>query len=245
MKISIISDIHSNLEALTECIRVAEENGAEKFICLGDCIGYGPDPAAVLDMLVELPNFSCIVGNHEEYLFDTRVHEVKAPVKYAKEWTLGQLSEKHMEYISSLFYNKVENGVTYVHATTHDPSGWVYVTNVSHAIKCMNSASTDLIFYGHVHMPLMFHEKPNNSIEMSRPEQNETIILEQDQRYAINVGSVGQPRDNNPDASFVMYDEEAQSVTFHRVSYDYETTARKIRDYGLPVDFADRIEVGR
>lgn len=245
MKIAIISDIHSNLEALQSCLAVAEENGVMQYVCLGDCIGYGPDPVAVMETLLALPNFSCIVGNHEEYLFVEDPVEAKQNVKYAKDWTLQQLSERQMNFFSSIFYEKVENAATYVHATTDDDAGWVYINNKYHALNCMNHAKTNLVFYGHVHMPMVFHETEDKSINMLTPNANDVISLHEDQRYVINVGSVGQPRDKNPDASFVIYDDEANSVTFYRVAYEYAITAAKIRKYGLPEDFAHRVEHGQ
>ncbi|MDH5179063.1 MAG: metallophosphatase family protein [Gammaproteobacteria bacterium] len=245
MKVAIISDIHSNLEALTECVRVANEHGVEKYVCLGDFVGYGPEPAAVMDMLLALPGFTCIVGNHEEFLFDERDNDSPAKQKYAKSWTLSQLSEAQLDYISRLSYIEVADGVTYVHATTHEDSGWVYINNTSHALKCLQYAKTPVVFYGHVHVPMIYHEKPDKSISAVVPERDETLVLQEGHRYVINTGSVGQPRDNNPDSSFVIYDTDLRSVTFYRVAYDIKTTAEKIRACGLVEDSADRLLTGR
>jgi len=245
MKIAVISDIHSNLEALTACCRVAEEKGAEKFICLGDCVGYGPDPAAVLDMLQGLPNFACVLGNHDEYMFNSIDVTSSAPVQMVAEWTIGQLSKEHLDFLKSLSFAIVENGVTYVHASAHQPNSWGYVTSVEKAKKCMNAAATNLVFYGHVHIPMIFHEKPDNQIELLRPQTGQTVHLHPNRRYVINAGSVGQPRDDNNEAGFMLYDEESHSVTFHRVVYDYKKTIEKIYQYKLHPDFAERLESGR
>lgn len=245
MKIAVISDIHSNLEALTECCRVAEENGAEQYVCLGDCVGYGPDPVAVLDKLRSLPNFVCVLGNHDEYMFSFFDQENTGPVQMVAEWTIKQLSKEHIEFLKSLTYTQTENGVTYVHASTHQPGAWNYITSAERAKKCMDSSHTNLVFYGHVHIPMIFHEKPDNTVELLKPEAGQVIPLHQNRRYVINVGSVGQPRDNNNEACFVMYDEESHSVTFHRVPYDYRSTIRKINENNLHAEFADRLEVGR
>lgn len=244
MKIAVISDIHSNLEALTACCRVAEEKGAEKFICLGDSVGYGPDPVAVLDMLQGLPNFACVLGNHDEYMFNSIDVTSSAPVQMVAEWTIRQLSKEHLDFLKSLSYVIVENGVTYVHASAHQPNSWGYVTSVEQAKKCMTAASTNLVFYGHVHIPLVFHEKPDNTVELVQPQASKKIHLHQNRRYVINVGSVGQPRDDNNEAGFVLYDEESHSVTFHRVAYDYNKTIEKIYNNSLPSDFAERLEFG-
>lgn len=244
MKIAIISDIHSNLEALTACCRVAGEAGAEKFVCLGDCVGYGPDPLAVLDMLQGLPNFVCVLGNHDEYMFNSIDVTSSAPVQTVAEWTIAQLDKTHIGFLQSLAYMEVQNGVTYVHASAYKPNMWGYVTTTEQARKCMNAAKTNLVFYGHVHIPMIFHEKPDNSIELIRPPAGRKIALYPNRRYAINAGSVGQPRDDNNEACFVIYDEESHSVTFHRVAYEYKKTIEKIRKNGLHEDFAVRLESG-
>jgi len=245
MKIALLADIHSNLEALTECVRVANEHGTEKFVCLGDFVGYGADPAAVMDMLWALPGFTCIVGNHEEFLFDDMNNDSPNKKKYAKHWTMSQLSKQHLDYISQLSYMVVDDGVTYVHATTHEDSGWVYISNTSHAYKCLENASTLVVFYGHVHIPVIYQETSDKKLTSIYPKPGETILLQDGDRFVINVGSVGQPRDNNPDASFAIYDSELRSITFHRVPYDIEKTAAKIRACGLDEDSAARLFEGR
>ncbi|MDH5179949.1 MAG: metallophosphatase family protein [Gammaproteobacteria bacterium] len=245
MKIAVISDIHSNLEALDACCEKALREGAEQFVCLGDSVGYGPDPAAVLDKLRELPGFQCVLGNHDEYMFNFIGQESTGPVQMVAEWTVKQLSESHIDFLKSLTYVLVENGVTYVHASLYQPGSWFYITSAERAKKCLESAHTSLVFYGHVHIPLIFHEKADNDVVMINPEQDTPIYLKPNQRYVINVGSVGQPRDDNKDACFVLYDEDRHSVTFHRVAYDYQTTIRKINEKGLHPEFADRLAAGR
>ena len=245
MKIAIITDIHSNLEALTACCRLAEDKGAEKFVCLGDCVGYGPDPVAVLDMLQGLPNFVCVLGNHDEYMFNSIDVTSSAPVQMVAEWTVEQLDTAHLDFLKSLSYVEVDNGVSYVHSTLYQPNSWGYITSPEQAKKCMDSASTNLVFYGHVHIPMIFHEKPDDTVELVQPQAGQKIHLHQNRRYVINAGSVGQPRDDNNEACFVMYDEESHSVTFHRVAYDYKTTINKIHQNNLHPDFAERLETGR
>ncbi len=245
MKIAILSDIHSNLEALSECCRVAREQGAEKFVCLGDSVGYGPDPVAVLDMLQGLPGLICVLGNHDEYMYNSIEVRSSAPVQEVADWTIRQLSAAHLDFLKSLPYVKIENGVTYVHATLNQPSNWGYVVKQEQAKKCMDAARTNLVFYGHVHIPMIFHERPDNSVDLNYPPAGRKIPLHLNRRYVINVGSVGQPRDDNTEACFVMYDEESHSVTFNRVAYDFQKTIEKIHANKLPTDFAARLAKGR
>jgi len=245
MKVAIFSDIHSNLEALTACCRVARQEGAEKFVCLGDCVGYGPDPVAVLEMLQGLPNFVCVLGNHDEYMFNSIDNSSSAPVQLVAEWTVRQLGKQHIDYLKTLAYQHVDNGVTYVHASVHQANFWNYITTVDQAGKCMDAASTNLVFYGHVHIPMIFHENTDNTIELINPTLDKAINLHPNRRYVINVGSVGQPRDDDQRACFVLYDEEQHSIRYHRVEYDYQTTITKLAKYKLPADFAERLKYGR
>ncbi|MDH5444950.1 MAG: metallophosphoesterase family protein [Gammaproteobacteria bacterium] len=245
MKIAVISDIHSNLEALTACCQMAMEQGAEKFVCLGDIVGYGPDPVAVIDMLRGLPGFTCILGNHDEYMYNSIDVKSTAPVQEVAEWTVEQLSEQHIEFLKTLPYVLVENGVSYVHASLNNPGNWSYIIKPDSAKKCLDSASTNLVFYGHVHIPMLFHENQDNSVELIYPQAGQKFLLRPNQRYLINVGSVGQPRDDNNDASFVMYDEEIHAVSFFRVAYDVDRTIEKIHEYKLHEEFAKRLRTGR
>ena len=245
MKIAVLSDIHSNLEALQVCCQSALEHGAERFICLGDMVGYGPDPVAVLDMLQSLPGFTSVLGNHDEYTFNSIEVSASGPVQLVADWTVQQLTESHIDFLKSLNYMHVENGVSYVHASMNEPNAWGYVTRTEQAKKCMNAAKTNLVFYGHVHIPMIFHEKQDNSVELIYPQARKKIPLHLNRRYVINAGSVGQPRDDNNETCYVMYDEEEHSVTFHREKYNYQKTIQKIRDRGLHEDFAIRLEKGR
>lgn len=244
MKIAIISDIHSNLEALEACYQSACQQDVEKFICLGDCVGYGPDPVAVIDKLRSLPGFTCVLGNHDEYMFNSIDVTSTAPVQQVAEWTIKQLSDEHLEYLKSLPYVHIENGVSYVHSTLYEPNSWAYITRPEQALKCMNASTTNVVFYGHVHVPMIFHEKPDSSIEVIEPQPGKKIPLNPNRRYVINVGSVGQPRDDNNQTCYVIYDEETNHVVFHRLDYDYKKTIDKMHANGLHEDLAERLKSG-
>lgn len=244
MKIAVISDIHSNLEALVACIDRATELGVQRFICLGDVVGYGADAAPVLDRLLSLPGFNMVIGNHDESMFMTIDTDMSPPINHAAEINRKQLDKKHLDYLKSLSYVHVENGVTYAHASASCPNDWAYLLTKDLVLPCMDAARTNLTFIGHVHIPKVFHETTSGKIEIIDPEQDAPMALNQNRRYVINVGSVGQPRDNNNQASFVIYNEELHNITFHRVAYDYPTTMMKIKKAGLNDFFAERLEQG-
>ena len=244
MKIAIISDIHSNLEALTACYRTAEDEGAEKYVCLGDTVGYGPDPVAVLDILQSLPNLICVLGNHDEYMFNCTDDSAIPPVKEVAEWTAKQLTEAHLDFLKSLSYVEVDNGVSYGHADLVYPSNWTYITRAIQALHCMDAAETNLVFYGHVHIPIIFHEKPDNSIELLHPQDGVKMNLNQNQRYIINTGSVGQPRDNDPRSCYVIVRDN--HIEFRRVDYPIGETRDKIFEIPELDNFlGDRLLEGR
>ena len=246
MKIAILSDLHSNLEALTACRERALECGAQRFICLGDCIGYGPDPVGTLDLLMSLPGIVTVLGNHDEYhILDGIERNLSPTIRQATEWTRAQLKPRHLDYLRSLPYVHVERGVTYVHASAAAPQEWEYLFEPDQVMKCLRAADTGLVFIGHVHIPGLFHQLGDDRVEALSTSAGKPLPLLVHHRYMVNVGSVGQPRDDNSAASFVIYDEEKYSVVFHRVAYDFAATGAKILAAGLNPFFAERLADGR
>jgi diadenosine tetraphosphatase ApaH/serine/threonine PP2A family protein phosphatase len=245
MKVAILSDIHSNLEALTACRDRALALGVERFVCLGDCVGYGPDPAATMDLLISLPGLIAVLGNHDEHVMVEGGSLPSPQVKQAVDWTRRQLQREHLEFLGGLPYLHIENGVTYVHASAARPYEWVYLLVAEQARECMEAAETPLVFVGHVHIPALYRQTRLGTAEPVELEQDRIYALNPSQHYVVNVGSVGQPRDDDNRASFVIYDEAQNSVTFQRVPYDYAATGRKIQAAGLHPFFAERLASGR
>jgi len=245
MKIAILSDIHSNLEALTACRDRALAQGVERFVCLGDCVGYGPDPAATMDLLMSLPGLTAVLGNHDEHVVVEGGALPSPQVQQAVEWTRRQLRREHLEFLGGLPYLRIENGVTYVHASAARPYEWVYLLVADQVRECMHAAETSLVFVGHVHIQAIYRETRLGIAEPVELEQGWVHELNPSQRYVVIVGSVGQPRDDDNRASFVIYDEAQNSVSFQRVPYDYAATGRKILAAGLHPHFAERLASGR
>lgn len=245
MKIAILSDIHSNLEALTACRERALAHGVEQFVCLGDCVGYGADPAATMDLLLSLPGLVSVLGNHDEHMILEGNTLPSPQVKQAVDWTRQQLRREHLDYLGALPYLRIERGVTYVHASAARPYEWDYLLDADQVWECMQAAETSLVFIGHVHVPSLYREVRADSAELVVPQEGKAFALNPSRRYVVNVGSVGQPRDDDNRASFVIYDDERNSVTFQRVSYDYSVAGRKILAAGLHPFFAERLETGR
>ena len=244
MKIAIISDLHSNIEALQACLTKARSLGVEQYVCLGDIVGYGPDPAATLDAVMSLPNIVVIRGNHEEALFGGYYRGLRQHIRQTIDWTKQQLSVAQLDYLQGLPYQQSVMGMTMVHATADHPENWKYLYDTERAEKCMQAAGTRLTFIGHTHQPQIFYETPNKEIKYLLPQSGVVIPIYQQGRYVVNVGSVGQPRDENNAASFVVYDTEECELLFCRIAYEYAITAKKIVERGLPVPFAERLEKG-
>ncbi len=245
MKIAIISDIHSNLEALTAVVAHARESGAENFACLGDCVGYGPDPQATLDLIMSLPGLIAVCGNHDRGLFSGMRDSTPEHIKHAIEWTRQCLDDRHLEFLSGLPYSRSEHGATFAHASAWQPADWEYLQMPDQIPSCLDAAENDITFIGHVHIPKVFYEISSGEIRELAPQGGIRIPLAAKSRYVINVGSVGQPRDRNTAACYVLYDSEQRDIIFHRVAYDYYITGEKIRAAGLNRFFAERLTLGR
>jgi diadenosine tetraphosphatase ApaH/serine/threonine PP2A family protein phosphatase len=244
MRLAILSDVHGNLEALTACTAHARAQGAQGFVCLGDFVGYGAEPEATLKLLRALPGFKAVRGNHDEALFAAPAPLAPPGVNGAIAWTRTRLSPESLAYLESLPYLYRAGAATYAHASAHRPGDWDYLTQPGQIGDCLEAAGTPLAFIGHVHVPRVFYETPGGAIRELEPLAGIAVPLSAQARYVINVGSVGQPRDGNNAACYVLYDEEGATLTFHRLAYDYFETAAKIRAAGLNLFFAERLARG-
>ncbi len=245
MKTAILSDIHSNLEALERVCEHAAALGAQRYVCLGDFIGYGADPVPTLRRIMELPGLVAVRGNHDAALFHDLGLGVPADIRWASDWTRARLLPTQLEFLAGLPLLYREARATYVHASAYDPERWEYLLMPDQIAACLEAAGTSVTFIGHVHVPRVFYETAAGSVREFEPESGDPIPLSPRTRYVVNVGSVGQPRDGNNAACFVLYDEDTATVTFHRLAYNHQASAAKIRAAGLNPFFADRLAQGR
>ncbi len=236
-KIAIISDIHANFTALKEVMKDAEENGASSYVCLGDIVGYGPNPAECVTKIQEMKCI-CVKGNHDEYV--TNSYDLTAfnsQAREALEWTRSKLSEGQKEWLGALPYTRRLGRNMLVHATLEDPEKWDYVRNSFDASIMMGYQKTPICFYGHTHVPIAY-EKSGASAQKVDPG---LIKLKEGSKYLVNVGSVGQPRDGDPKASYAIFDRIARTIEFRRVNYDIQLVADEILSNGLPESLAERL----
>ncbi len=243
MTYGLISDIHSNLEALTATL--AELAGVDAFLCLGDIVGYGPDPAACVDRIREQPHLTCIAGNHDLATLDDRHLKWFNPyARRAIEWTRSQLSADQTAYLTALQETAQVDNAFLVHGSL--PEHMDYITSVDRAMDCFEAMSGSLCLVGHTHIAEYYSNRPGSRVcEQVSLLSGGEILLEPEVRYIVNPGAVGQPRDRNPAAGCGIYDTEARTLKILRVSYEVSVVQEKMRRVGLPDDLADRLTFGR
>lgn len=240
MRYAILGDIHGNLEALTAVVAAARENGVDRFLSVGDIVGYNPNPRECMSILSDLETL-VVRGNHDEYAARSENLTGFNPVAAAAIlWTREELTDEEREYLGHLDLIQAVDDFVIVHATLDRPGDWGYILERHAAEASFVHQEPAVCFFGHTHVPLVFQHAGSVKAGFYR-----RIRIQPGAQYLVNVGSVGQPRDGDPRAAYVIYDTEAQVVELQRVPYDLETTQRKIRDNELPERLALRLEVGR
>ncbi|MCB1195732.1 metallophosphoesterase family protein [bacterium] len=240
MRYAIISDIHGNLEALLAVLGDCGKKEIDRYICLGDIVGYGANPAECVKQIIDLDAL-CVVGNHDHAAIGlTDISFFNPYAKAAVEWTASKLSKKHKSFLSHLPFIITLEDITLVHSTLDGPERWRYILNDFDAEVNLKLFDNLICFIGHSHVPCMFQEQYNSKALFDF--LNEMTIQ---QKTIINVGSVGQPRDGDPRASYVIYDSELRLVTFERIEYDIATAQKKIVKSGLPKILATRLQLGK
>lgn len=243
-KFAILGDIHANLPALRAVLDDARSQSATDFICVGDVVGYNASPCECVDIIRDLGCLT-IQGNHDHYCASdeplTDFHPLAASVV---DWTRRQLSADQAAWLRRLEYQKTIPGAMFsiVHGTFDMPEQWGYVFDALDAESHFVYQKTPLCFHGHTHVPVVFEKRGMSPAVRMEPMG---FQLSFGRKYFINVGSVGQPRDGNPKASYCLYDTSTRSVEFRRLDYDIAEAQALIRAAHLPERLALRLEVGR
>jgi diadenosine tetraphosphatase ApaH/serine/threonine PP2A family protein phosphatase len=247
MLIAILTDIHANREALTACLAHARERNAQRYAFLGDLVGYGADPAWVVDTVmqhVERGAFA-VQGNHDLGVVQGASKHMNPQAREVVEWTRAQLDETQLNFLDKLPLTQEAGSSLFVHATAADPKSWEYITGTLEAIKSMHATKCRITFCGHVHEPALYNLSPTGKVSSFVPTGDSSIPLGTQRRWLVLPGSVGQPRDGNPAACYALFDDASHELIYFRVPYDHETTAAKIRSAGLPQSIGNRLEHGR
>lgn len=242
MKIAFISDVHSNLEALTSVRKSLQNVGNDKVLFLGDIVGYGANPNECIEIIKDLSD-DILAGNHDwAAVGKSSAEYFNIVAKEAIEWTQDKLTEQNKAFLSSLALKGEWEELIYAHATPSHPEEWNYIFNIFDATDNFETFSQPLCFVAHSHQPVIFVQTKTGSISSER---STYMTLQKDFRYIINSGSVGQPRDGNPLSSYGIYDTEKKEYRLIRVQYDVTRAQKKILDAGLPPFLASRLGMGR
>jgi len=236
-RIAIFSDIHGNLKALDAVITNAKSEGVQNFACLGDIVGYGPNPIECIAALQKI-DCVCVKGNHDDDASSDRFLEnLNDEARLSLEWTRRRLSASQKEWLAALPYQRRLGRNMLVHASLDGPEMWNYVRNRFDAASSMQKQNTPLCFIGHTHVPAIYSKEGINVSALT----GSFIHLQADQKYLINVGSVGQPRDGVPESSYVVFDREERTLEFKRVAYDVQSVVKEITSSELPSVLGQRL----
>ncbi len=240
---AVLGDIHANIDALNTVLDDARRHGVTDFVCVGDIVGYNAAPAECIRIVRDELNCPCVRGNHDHYVsyLDTNLADFHPSAARVVEWTRSQLSEVDIQWLHDLPLQKPVMGIMLVHATLDRPAHWGYVFENQQAEANFSYQRTPLCFHGHTHVPIIYSNESNHVVHY----EPRDFVLEIGQRLFINVGSVGQPRDGDPRASYVIYDMANRQVRFRRLEYDVQAAMARNRLAGLPEKCAMRLELGR
>lgn len=246
MRIVILSDIHANREAFEAARAAARRLAPDETVLLGDLVGYGPDPQAVVEAAARMVEDGAlaVLGNHDQAAVQLR-RDMSEHALEAIRWTRRQLSPAHLAFLAALPLTVRAQDRLYVHASADRPERWSYVRDRDAAAACLSSTDAALVVCGHTHVPALFYQRPGGPAVRFDPIDNVPAPLSRLRRHLLVCGAVGQPRDGNPAACLGLVDTDRREATMVRVPYDHETTARKIAEAGLPGWLGMRLKVGR
>lgn len=241
MRYAVFGDVHGNLEALTAVLEDSRRESVDSYLCLGDIVGYGANPKECLEIVMEM-GCPIVAGNHDWAVCGKL--SIEFFNTYAREavyWTRDQLAGRHIDELKRWdLVVEVNTDITLVHGSLHFPDLFDYIQTSQDARMSLDRLKTRVCFLGHSHVPVTFFSGPMVSYTMSYD-----IDLSGFEKALVNVGSVGQPRDENPKASYAIYDDVTRRIQIRRVEYDIQGASSKILEAGLPEILAERLKYGR
>ena len=242
LRYGILSDVHSNFEALQAVLAEIDAIGVDAVLCLGDIVGYGPSPNECCELL-SARGVIAIAGNHDEAAVDgAGAERFNSLARAAIDWTQGRLTDENRAYLAALPRERQLDGFALVHgAPVHH---FDYIMDVHDAKRAFERTDQRLTFVGHSHVAEVYYQDSVGRTFQQRLAHGGRIDIVPECRYIINVGSVGQPRDRNPQASFAWYDADAGIVEIRRLTYDVDAVQARIASASLPLPLAERLTVG-
>ena len=236
MKIALITDLHANREAVTAVMAHSRSQGAQRYAFLGDFVGYGADPAWVVDLVHEHVDGGAVavMGNHDAAVVQGALPSMVPEARQVVEWTRAQLSKAQLDFLATLPYQVREGDTLFVHANAWAPKEWAYIMGRADAVRSIYAADARFTFCGHMHEPRLFHMSAVGKTSDFTPVSGAPIPLLGTRRWLVIPGSRGQPRDGDPAACYAVYDDASSELTYWRVPYDTEGAGAKIRAAQLP-----------
>jgi len=244
LRYAVISDVHSNVVALEAVLEALSGAAVDRYLCLGDIVGYGPRPNQCCDLIREL-DCICIRGNHDAAAVDLHKAEwFTAPARACIIWTNGQLRPDNVEFLRSLQPTEtIGDEITLCHGSVPDPDH--YTVTALDALLSFQAMSTPLALFGHTHYAEWFAYRGGDELPEEHPHPfGGRCVLEDSARYLVNPGAVGQPRDGNAEAAYAIYDDQTREVVLERVPYDIDRTVQQMKDAGLPDSMWARLRLG-
>jgi len=240
VRYAVFGDIHANYDALDAVLADIAEREIDVMLCIGDVVGYGAEPGRCIARVRETGAL-CLVGNHDHAATGKLgVDFFNLYAKQAALWTREQLGEEDKRFLDGLGFVEHFQDFAVVHGSLHGPEMFNYVQTIFDAELSFEALDKAVLFYGHTHIPLSFFDTTPMTYTMDAE-----VTVDPDIKTLVNVGSVGQPRDENPKSCYGIFDDIAMTVELRRVAYDVESAAAKIREAGLPEALAVRLELGK
>ena len=250
MKLALLSDIHANRQAFEACLDHARDQGAQRYALLGDLVGYGADPVAVVEQARRLAEAGAVVlqGNHDAMAVAPQ-HAGATVGASTAAWTHAQLSPAQRAFLAGLPLLHEEGSLLLVHASADAPERWHYVQDERSATASLDAAAAGRpalrhVFGGHVHRQTLYYRGTGRALMRFEPTPGVALPLPRHRLWLATIGAVGQPRDGDPRAGYAIFDTELAQLSFHRVAYDHPAAAAAIRRAGLPEFFAERLGAG-
>jgi predicted phosphodiesterase len=247
-RIAFFADVHSNLEALETCLAHARQEGASKFIFLGDLVGYNANPKEVVEHVMQLVDQGVAIairGNHDTACFEDYSTKMNPEANLAIDWTISQLHKDHIEFLKNLPLVHQEDDRCYVHASAFQPESWHYVNDGLSAWRSAESSGKIYTFSGHVHEQSLYYQSSVGKLICFNPRPGDSVPTGRHRRWVAIAGSLGQPRDGSPKANYLLFDSEEESMFFHRISYNHLQAADKVLAAGLPESLSSRLLQGK
>jgi diadenosine tetraphosphatase ApaH/serine/threonine PP2A family protein phosphatase len=252
MRIALLTDIHANREAFAACLAHADHAAAERYVFLGDFVGYGADPGWVVDAVMAhvARGALAVLGNHDTAVAHGPRRQMRPEARQVIEWTRDHLNPEQLAFLAALPLSEEDGHCLFVHANAWAPAEWAYIDGTMEAGRSLRATERRYTFCGHMHEPMLYHMATHiRTVQMGLvgafvPVPGSPIPLMKQRRWLAIPGSVGQPRDRNPAACYAVFDDESLELTYYRVPYDHDAAAAKVRAAGLPEDLAARLADG-